>query len=435
MKNFNEINPDSEYLRSILKSITRELEYNFLEKRSRNKNHRSELIEELNDAVMELSSREKDLQAAVGIALMLLDNNDKLLCKILKSKEKLLQETLEKDQLGLEIANLREKIKALEDKNKDINEDLAKAEQIIHKNVRELNRIILEKTKSSDKTAENDLESAKKELNENIESLQFEIQVLEKANRKYTENCSKLETQLKNLSQDYQTLDSKHETASKSLKKAKDQLSKTENELFTLENKYASLESELKLFCSYNKKLKLQVESLEEELSITGSKAASNTAHIHNQSSLHSELSILDIQDDFFYSTQPDESLDDFFIKKPNLSSTRYTSYQSVSRPFTTSTFNHIKIYPRSTSRKPAPEEYFYLTAQVIKMNSSNMENICSIPVKDLYDKVRQENIPFHKWHEWIEKRINEEYINQIFKKKNKKYWTMHAQKKQIISP
>ena len=48
------------------------------------------------------------------------------------------------------------------------------------------------------------------------------------------------------------------------------------------------------------------------------------------------------------------------------------------------------------------------------------MDAICTIPTKDLYDKAVKNNIPFHKWHVWIENQLTNEYIKSLYEVQSK---------------
>lgn len=54
-----------------------------------------------------------------------------------------------------------------------------------------------------------------------------------------------------------------------------------------------------------------------------------------------------------------------------------------------------IKAHPKSCSRRGVAEEYFYMMTQAVKMNSPYMDVICSIPPRDLYIQMQEENVPF----------------------------------------
>lgn len=73
-----------------------------------------------------------------------------------------------------------------------------------------------------------------------------------------------------------------------------------------------------------------------------------------------------------------------------------------------------IKPTRKVNARKSVSEEFFYLTTQSIKMSSPFIDIICSISTRELYQKVQQENIPFHnvrtmQWHTWLVERLSAE--------------------------
>ena len=73
-------------------------------------------------------------------------------------------------------------------------------------------------------------------------------------------------------------------------------------------------------------------------------------------------------------------------------------------------------------SRKKPIEEYFALLTQAIKLNSQYMDIICIVSTQTLYENALIDEIPFHKWHQWIETKLNELYLQTIYKK-NSKYF------------
>jgi hypothetical protein len=61
--------------------------------------------------------------------------------------------------------------------------------------------------------------------------------------------------------------------------------------------------------------------------------------------------------------------------------------------------------------RKSAAEEFFYLTAQSVKINSECMDAICTVSTKELYLQAQYEEVPFHKvrtkqWQNWLEQKL-----------------------------
>jgi hypothetical protein len=65
----------------------------------------------------------------------------------------------------------------------------------------------------------------------------------------------------------------------------------------------------------------------------------------------------------------------------------------------------------------PAPEvseEYFNLACLSVKLNSPYMDAICSTSNRKLYKEAMKHQIPFHKWHMWIDDYLTEQYITSV---------------------
>ena len=71
----------------------------------------------------------------------------------------------------------------------------------------------------------------------------------------------------------------------------------------------------------------------------------------------------------------------------------------------------------RKKSRKAPCEEYFVLATQAIKLGSPYMDSICTINAKKLYENAIINEVPFHKWHLWIENQLNSAYLSGIYQK------------------
>ena len=435
MKKFEKVNDTGE-LRALLNSITKELDLNFLEKRGRNKSHKTNPIDELNDAIIELNNREKDLQAAVGIALMLLDNIEILEKRVFKNKNKVLQANERSHHLTIENNSIKESLISSELKNEELNKALIETEEAMLVNSQELNRIMREKILPCSEIASDlEIDEIKREFNQQIETINTQKNQLEKENKLSKDIIKSLEKELNTMKDKFKIIQEK-------LQETESKLKESEKKFIELDIRLEDTQNELALISSKFQRLKLYTERLEEEISINENKKPPESFHFHHQSSLHSELSVLEnLEDSLHSSFHYDESLDDVYnIKQINNyhcinPSTRYTSIQSYSKLFTIKTSNHIKIYPSKSSRKQPSEEYFMLTTQIIKMNSPHMENICSVNTQLLYEKALHDEIPFHKWHEWIEKQLNNAYIQTLYKKKKNNVWLKTAVKKQLVSP
>lgn len=120
---------DTHRLQSVLDSITSELTMPFLERRARSKSHKKDALEELNFVIQELTGRERELQAAVGIAQMLLERNDALVKKIknVRTKKHFYKET-SREQKN-EIERLKEEIITADEKYQQVNAALVSTEE------------------------------------------------------------------------------------------------------------------------------------------------------------------------------------------------------------------------------------------------------------------------------------------------------------------
>ena len=65
--------------------------------------------------------------------------------------------------------------------------------------------------------------------------------------------------------------------------------------------------------------------------------------------------------------------------------------------------------------------EFFQLTCQCIKMNSPQMNTICTIDTTQLYQRAQKLNIPYNKWQTWIEDQINKEFFRIILMRSQQK--------------
>lgn len=65
--------------------------------------------------------------------------------------------------------------------------------------------------------------------------------------------------------------------------------------------------------------------------------------------------------------------------------------------------------------------EFFTLTCQAIKLNSPQMNTVCTIDTMELYNRALQMNVPFFKWQSWIEDFINKEFFRIVLMRSMKK--------------
>ena len=101
-----------------------------------------------------------------------------------------------------------------------------------------------------------------------------------------------------------------------------------------------------------------------------------------------------------------------FQISPPNVRN----SFRAAPRSLGIYKQSSIIAEPRKARKSPS-EEYFILVTQAIKLNSPYMDVICLVSPKSLYELAMRNDIPFHKWHIWVEKQLNASYLESIYKK------------------
>jgi hypothetical protein len=55
-----------------------------------------------------------------------------------------------------------------------------------------------------------------------------------------------------------------------------------------------------------------------------------------------------------------------------------------------------------------------------VKLNSPYMDAICVIPPNELFDRALKEDIPFYRWHIWVETQLTAAYIQSVYKSHTK---------------
>ena len=431
MKDCNE-KATAEHLRSMLHSFTEDLSLNFLERRGKNKNHKATLLDELQDVIGELNHRERDLKAAVDIAFMVIESNDKIQEKLAKTKAKLLQSLDKSHHQSIDIQSLQETLIATEARYEEINKTLVETEELMLINSAELNRIVRERFQEANVGAsDEEIELIKKDFRKELEMIQKKRWELEKELKRLHESNRGYEIELSEYKEVFARLEDKYN-------KLYDAQQQSEKCRQRQESVIESLDSQLKQLNSSYQRLKLHAERLEEEISILESREVQEKPKLNHAISLQSELEVI-LNESFELLSQPtyiqgEESIEDLLFMKPkhhhsNTQQTRTSSLVSYSKLFSMYQERGIGIVPERLQRKKPPEEYFALTAQAVKMNSTHIENVCSISTEHLYEKAIKSGIPFHKWHLWIESQINAEYVQQLYKKNKKNLWRRYGQK------
>jgi hypothetical protein len=169
-----------------------------------------------------------------------------------------------------------------------------------------------------------------------------------------------------------------------------------------------------------------RLEKLEEDIKIAENSQKTKASESNqNSSSLLAELQMLQDPEESVKIT--DESEDDFFSPKPGRFQERRFSYTPNAKMMqygfnlTTEQVSTLGVPSKIKDiRKDPDEEYFILATLAVKTNSPHMDTICVIPHSVLYEKAKRDGIPFHQWHLWIERQLNYEYIQTLYRARNK---------------
>lgn len=164
--NSTEGQQESYRLLSILSNLEHDLEQPYIERRLKSISHKSTPLEELQDAIQELTQREKDLQACIGISKVLIENNESLLQKNQGLYITLQDQKNENYILKEEIDRLKDEFELLEVKYQEANSLLVKTESKYLK--------FVAKSKKSIESSPN-LKQIEPDYDENIDKYETDI--------------------------------------------------------------------------------------------------------------------------------------------------------------------------------------------------------------------------------------------------------------------
>lgn len=429
---------DSQKLRNVLDTISSQLKVPYMERRYRHNAHKNNPLEELQDAINDICEKERELTAAVGIAKMLLDNNDNLQSKSNKLKEQVGYFSEENRLLREEIQNYKNLVLKGENKYEKVSETLVKTETELMKLNVERQRGDMSRKDSDEGLLDN--ESFEKEMNDVRDYYQGEME--KRQSNFYLETIGELErkynrllTEKDKLEQNYTNLKALNEKFMAKQKKTSEKLKDVEKmNKILMEAKEKSDKKLKQMSLNYAKMLE-KAECLEEELKLAESQQktkASINESVQESNSLLTELQNIDSSVSHETSNlklcidDPDD--EQFFQRSPE----RRYSYTPNSTPaakcffpcqshFQITFYSSICIPSSKEIRRDPSEEYFTLATQAVKLNSPHMDTICVIPHVILYEKAKKEQVPFHKWHSWIETQLNYEYIQSLYRRKPNK--------------
>lgn len=270
LENKEVLDIDHAGLRSVLHNLTRELSVPFLERRGRTNIHKPNPVEELADIISELSDRERELQAAVGIANLLIDNNEAM-------KELYAEQTQKSSKTGLsfvnEITNLRKTLVKKSELFEQENDALMQTEQKLIELSRENRRLLqqLEKLKTLPELHAETVENHQ----ETIDLLysQHETKYIDLKNN--VTELKRLLTQEKNskkrIKKDLAGLQCKKSQLLEEQTNSIAKINKLKDRTRTLEHRRVELEEQNEGLRKANEKMSTQIKGLEVELKVTNS--------------------------------------------------------------------------------------------------------------------------------------------------------------------
>lgn len=399
-------------LRKMLNDISAQLSVPYLQKRSSTKTHKQSLVEELQDSIHYITEKEKELQVALEISKYLLDSNEFLQNKVEKLKEN--QELLCKENQDLvkDIQCLEQQLQNSANKcEKSLNSEIS--QNFSHFSLREFTG-----GRKKDEESLDELFESKAVLQEEVIVLKSKkkigkIQEVLKKNQRLIADKERLERSLDSAKDQNSILSSRYKVTVQKLKEAE----KMQKILIKTNEKLKKKCREAKTIVE---KCKDKIEKLEENAKFSDvGQVTKASEDIPEQSLLYelqripnfgSNLS-LDLSDDEVFQLSSQQYL------TPN---GRLTYSPNINKKF----FGSLKIcylepveVQSKRCFKSSIEEYFVMATQAVKMSSPHMDRIGIVPPSFLYQKALEEQVPFHQWHLWIEKQLNFEYIQSIYKK------------------
>jgi myosin heavy subunit len=416
----------------MLQDISAQINIPYLQRRAKSNQHKQSPLDELKDAISYLSEKERELQVALEIAKYLLDSNEDLQRKIVKLETNELNLINECRALSQELRTCQALLEEKDIKYERATSTLAQTENELMKLAVDFQRGQAKPSDESFLTGD----SFEKELFEMQNSFQSELEKyksnsnvencveLEKKSTKFKAEKEKNERELIQTKENYQNLCNKHKRTVDKLRESErvQRIVLDNNE--KLEKKYNQAKSNNEKLLEKVTKLMETIEQLEEEAKVLEDQRTKNSGSAQESNSLLYELQCLKETE----SGKSDESDEEFFSPQNTLKShEKRNTYTPNFRPqiypefFETITYPFIEIPSKGKEIKKDPtEQYFILTVQAVKLNSPHMDTICVIPHATLFQKAISENIPFHKWHMWIETQLNFEYIQSLYQVKPK---------------
>ncbi|OMJ65585.1 hypothetical protein SteCoe_37956 [Stentor coeruleus] len=337
----------------ILDSLEQDLLVPYVEKRHKHENNPKT---ELQNALNEITQREQDLKAAIGISKFLIRSNKDLLQKLKLADDDKKELIVKIHELETEITAGKNEFISLQEKNYEITSSLDNTEDELERVSSDYHKLLREKSKNK--------------MNMSLDSISLD----------------RFSAEINDM-----TL------------KFREEYDLTLKAKIDAEMKCANLEEEVK-------KLNKTIARLENEMGKT------NRGELLQRKSVRESpvsISIKSDIDDFEdnYQEVPKFSMESGI---PNENISIRGSFLSPSNIFNFCAQDTISVLP-VVKAQVFNEEFFKTTLYVVKKNSPHLEEL-NADYKPLYDVAVRDKIPLHKWHLWIESQLTNIYYKNLTK-------------------
>lgn len=76
-------------------------------------------------------------------------------------------------------------------------------------------------------------------------------------------------------------------------------------------------------------------------------------------------------------------------------------------------------IYSTADLRGNAELEYFKMVCFSYKVSCPQMDKICLFNNEEFYQKAKEENVPFYKYHDWVKNEFDKKWLDMLISKAN----------------
>jgi len=385
---------DQEELKEMLDSISSQLEVSLLDNSL--ESDEEDIGAKYKEIVSLLTEKERELQAAVGIARMLLQKNEDLRNE---EEETRVRESDRRISLQNEVQILEERLEEAEKNYLKLHTEMVHSED--HANQLQVENHQLQKELSKLKALSEEKADLAQEHNSQLHQLKDQHS---SALKQLSKENKDLEAQLEKLEESLRQSEATNDSLKNQVKKLETEQTKLVEQNNSLKNQVEELNSELesmqkslddtsKMYALAN----TRAEHLQEELTIAEQRSLKTKSKTprHQSFSLKTELASLD---------------EDSFLDEDKIFLNKNKKRLEVEGPI-----EHCYFRRNETNfNQFADKQYFYFAGEAVKMNSPLLKKEKNLPFEELYKKALKDQVPFHKWHTWIESQLYSTHM-QVF--------------------